>query len=159
MNNSAIFAMTFAASIGSALVAGIFYAFSTFVMAGLGRIAPEQGISAMRSINVAVLNPAFFLAFFGTAALCLALIAAAWINWNGSGSALILAASLLYLVGCIGVTMFGNVPLNDALAAVQPGTPKATAFWQRYLDVWTAWNHARTAASLAAAILFTIALI
>lgn len=159
MNNSAIFAMTFAASIGSALVAGIYYAFSTFVMAGLGRIAPEEGISAMRSINVAVLNPAFFLAFFGTAALCLALIAAAWINWNGSGTALILAASLLYLVGCIGVTIFGNVPLNDALAAVQPGTPKATAFWQRYLVVWTAWNHARTAASLAAAILFTIALI
>ena len=78
MNNSAIFAMTFAAAIGSAVVAGIFYGFSTFIMAALGRIPPEQGISAMQSINITVLNPAFFLAFFGTAALCLALIVAAW---------------------------------------------------------------------------------
>jgi uncharacterized membrane protein len=159
MINNAIFVLTFAAAIGSALVAGIFYAFSTFIMAGLGRIPPEQGISAMQSINVTVINPAFFLAFFGTAALCLALIVVAWINWSESGSGLILAASLLYLVGCIGVTMFGNVPLNNALAAVQPGTAEATALWQRYLDVWTAWNHVRTAAPLAAAILFTVALL
>lgn len=159
MNNSVIFTLTFAAAIGSTLVAGIFYAFSTFIMAALGRIPPEQGISAMQSINVTVINPAFFLAFFGTAALCLALIVAAWINWNAPGSALILAASLLYLVGCIGVTMFGNVPLNNALAAVQPGTPEAAALWGRYLDVWTVWNHVRTAAPLVAAILFTIALI
>jgi len=158
MFSSAIFGLTFAAAIGSALVAGVFYAFSTFVMAGLGRIPPEQGISAMQSINVTVLNPAFFLAFFGTAALCLALVAAAWINWDRPGSGLILAASMLYLAGCIGVTMFANVPLNNALAAVQPGTSEAATLWTRYLDVWTMWNHVRTAASLAAAILLAIAL-
>ena len=158
MFNSAIFSVTFAAAIGSALVAGVFYAFSTFVMAGLGRIPPEQGISAMQSINVTVLNPAFFLAFFGTPALCLALVAAAWINWDKPGSGLILAASMLYLAGCIGVTMFANVPLNNALAAVQPGTSEAATLWTRYLDVWTMWNHVRTAASLAAAILLAIAL-
>jgi uncharacterized membrane protein len=159
MTGTATFTLTFIAAIGSALVAGIFYAFSTFVMAALGRIPPDQSISAMQSINIAVINPAFFLAFFGTAALCLALVAMAWINWQQPGSALILAASLLYLAGCIGVTMFANVPLNNTLAAVQPGTPEAAALWPRYLDVWTAWNHVRTAAPLAAAVLFTIALI
>ena len=159
MLSTATFTLTFAAAIGSALVAGIFYAFSTFIMAGLGRIPAEQGVSAMQSINITVINPAFFLAFFGTAALCLALVVVAWINWHQPDSALILAASLLYLVGCIGVTMFGNVPLNNALAVVQPGTPEAAALWQRYLDVWTPWNHVRTAAPLAAAVLFTIALL
>lgn len=34
-----------AAAIGAGLTAGIFYAFSTFVMAALGRIPPEQGIA------------------------------------------------------------------------------------------------------------------
>ena len=159
MISNAIFSLTFAAAISSALVAGIFFAFSTFVMAGLSRIPPEHGISAMQSINVTVLNPAFFLAFFGTGALCLVLIALAWLEWDRPGSALILAASLAYLAGCIGVTMLANVPLNDALAAVQAGTPEASVLWRRYLDVWTAWNHLRTAAPLAAAILFTIALI
>ena len=159
MISSAIFTLTFAAAIGSGLVAGIFFAFSTFVMAALGRIPPEQGISAMQSINITVLNPIFFLAFLGTAVLCLALVVAAWFNWQQPGSALILGASALYLVGCFGVTMFANVPLNDALAAAQPGTTDAAALWARYLDVWTAWNHVRTAAPVAAAILFTIALI
>ena len=159
MLSTATFTLTFAAAIGSALVAGIFYAFSTFIMAGLGRIPAEQGVSAMQSINITVINPAFFLAFFGTAALCLALVVVAWINWHQPGSALILAASVLYLAGCIGVTMLANVPLNNALAAVQPGTPEAAALWQRYLDVWTAWNHVRTVAPLAAAVLFTIALL
>jgi uncharacterized membrane protein len=156
---SAIFGLTFLAAIGSGLVAGIFFGFSTFIMSGLGRIQPEQGVAAMQSINVTVLNPAFFLAFFGTAALCLALAVAALFRWDQPGSAFILAASLIYLIGCIGVTIFANVPLNDALAAVRPGTQEAGALWSRYLDVWTAWNHARTAASLAAAALFTLALI
>jgi len=156
---NAIFGLIFLAAIGSGLVAGIFFAFSTFVMSGLGRIQPEQGVAAMQSINVTVLNPAFFLAFFGTAALCLALVVTAFFRWDQPGSALILAASLIYLIGCIGVTIFANVPLNDALAAVRPGTPEAGAVWSRYLDVWTAWNHVRTAAPLAAAALFTLALI
>jgi uncharacterized membrane protein len=159
MINSAIFGLTFAAAIGSALVGGIFYAFSTFVMAGLGRIPPEQGIAAMQSINITVLNPLFFSAFFGTGMLCLVLLAAACFNWHQPGSALLVAASLLYIVGCIGVTMAANVPLNDALAAVQPGAPEAASLWSRYLDVWTAWNHVRTVAPLAAAALFIIALI
>jgi uncharacterized membrane protein len=159
MIHSAIFVLTFAAAIGSALVAGIFFAFSTFVMAALGRIPPEQGMSAMQSINITVINPAFFLAFLGTAALCLVLVVAAWVNWSQPGAALMLAAGLLYLAGCVGVTIFANVPLNDALVAVQPGTPEAAALWPRYLDGWTAWNHLRTAAPLAAAVLFTMALL
>ena len=159
MITSAIFPLTFAAAIGSALVAGIFFAFSTFIMAGLSRTPAEQGISAMQSINVTVLNPAFFLAFLGTGVLSLALVAAVWISWPPPGSILLLAGSLIYLAGCIGVTMFANVPLNEALAAVQPGTPEAAALWRRYLEVWTAWNHVRTAASLLAAILFTTALV
>jgi uncharacterized membrane protein len=31
--------------------------------------------------------------------------------------------------------------------------------WKRYLTEWTAWNHLRTAASLAAAAAFILALI
>ncbi len=159
MISGVFFTLTFAAAIGSGLVAGVFFAFSTFVMAALARIPPEQGISAMQSINITVINPVFFLAFLGTGALCLALAAGALFRWGQPGAALILAASLIYLAGAIGVTMVANVPLNDALAAVSPGTPEAAALWQRYLDVWTAWNHARTVAPLGAAILFTIALI
>ena len=154
-----IFTLTFAAAIGSGLVAGIFFAFSAFVMAALGRILPEQGIAAMQSINITVLNPTFLTAFLGTGVVCLALAAGSYVWWGEASGKLILAASLIYLVGCIGVTMVCNVPLNDALAAVKPSTPEAAALWLRYLSSWTAWNHLRTAAPLLSAILFMVALL
>ena len=157
MLERAIFILTFAAAIGSGVAGGIFYAFSTFVMAALGSLPSAQGAGAMKAINVTVINPVFMLAFMGTAVLCLVLAAASIIWWGRPGGVLMLAASLLYLFGCFGVTMLFNVPLNNQLAAVT--SAQEAALWSRYLDVWTAWNHVRTLASIASAILFTAALL
>ena len=73
MLERAIFILTFAAAIGSGVVGGIFYAFSSFVMAALGSLPSAQGAGAMKAINVTVINPVFMLAFMGTAVLCLVL--------------------------------------------------------------------------------------
>ena len=62
MISHAVFVLIFAAAIGSGLVAGIFFAFSSFVMAALGRLPSDHGIAAMNAINVTVINPMFFLA-------------------------------------------------------------------------------------------------
>ena len=149
--------LLFASAIGAALVSGIFYAFSTFVMRALGRLAPREGIAAMQSINIVVINPLFFLAFFGTGVLCVAAIAAALLSESPLSLAPAIAGGVLYLLGCIGVTVAGNVPLNDRLARVDPHDADAEAVWGRYLARWTRWNHVRTAASLAAAASFVIA--
>ena len=145
-------------AIGAALVAGIFYAFSTFVMQALGRLAPREGIAAMQSINVVVINPLFFLAFFGTGALCVATIVASLLSETGVSFAPALTGGILYVVGCIGVTMVGNVPLNEKLAKVSPDDAEAESLWSLYLSRWTLWNHVRTAASLAAAAFLVIAM-
>jgi uncharacterized membrane protein len=155
----AVFVLIFAAAIGSGLVAGIFFAFSSFVMAALGRLPLDHGIAAMNAINVTVINPMFFLAFFGTAALCVAASASVSLRWTASSGTLVVLASVIYLVGCIGVTMLRNVPLNNALAAVTLGTPEAAALWTRYLSEWTFWNTVRTVAPIVSAVLFTIALL
>jgi len=159
MINQAIFVLAFVAAIGCGLVAGIFFAFSSFVMAALGRIPAEQGVTAMQSINVVVINRSFFLAFFGTGLVCLALVVGSYFWWDGLSGQLILAAGLIYLVGCIGVTMVCNVPLNNALAAVQPGTSEAASLWANYVDKWTTWNTVRTVAPTASMILLVAALI
>jgi uncharacterized membrane protein len=151
--------LTVLAALGSGVVAGVFFAFSAFVMTALGRLPPEHGIAAMQSINVAVINPWFFAAFFGTAALCVVLAAASLFRWGEPGSIPLLAGSLLYLVGTILVTVLFNVPLNDALAAADRGSTAGAGLWTRYLAEWTAWNHVRTAAPLAAAAAFMFALI
>jgi uncharacterized membrane protein len=70
-------AATFLAALGSGLMAGLFFAFSTSVMSALGRISPPAGISAMQSVNVTILNPVFFTVFFGTALLSVVLIVGA----------------------------------------------------------------------------------
>jgi uncharacterized membrane protein len=91
--------------------------------------------------------------------VCLALIAGAYLRWDETSSKLILIAALIYLIGCIGVTMVLNVPLNDALAAAEASTPEAATLWARYLVDWTFWNHIRTIAPLISAVLFIAALI
>ena len=139
-------------------MAGIFFAFSNFVMKALGRLHPDEGIAAMQSVNVTVLNPGFFLVFFGTGALCVLLLVRALMDWEQPAARYVTAASVLYIAGTLGVTMLLNVPRNNALARAKPGDAEATRLWSDYLVTWTAWNTVRTVAALAAAGLFTFAL-
>ena len=139
-------------------MAGVFFAFSTFVMKALARLPPGEGTSAMQSINVIVLNPWFMTAFFGTAAACVLALVSSLLRWHEPGSAYLLVGSVLYLVGTLLVTIAFNVPRNEALAAVAPTDPNGARLWAGYVASWTAWNHVRTAAALAAAASFSIAL-
>ena len=95
------------------------------------------------------------LALFGTGLLCLVLAVSALASWEQLPGKITLIASAVYVVGYVGVTMFCNVPLNNALAAAQIGTPEATSLWSRYFSDWTMWNHVRTAASVLSSISFT----
>ena len=153
-----LFALKLFAALGSGLVAGVFFAFSTFVMLALTRIPSAQGIAAMQSINITVINLWFMTAFLGTGAVCIFLAIAALFNWHQTGAAYLLVGSLLYLVGTFLVTIAYNVPLNDALAIVKPDSSEGANLWNKYLSDWTLWNHIRTIAALAAAALFTLAL-
>ncbi len=150
--------LTFAAMLGSGLVAGIFFAFSNFVMRALGQLPQDQGIAAMKAINVTVINPWFFLAFFGTGAVCLTVAFLALGIAAGMHRACLLAGCALYLLGCLLVTVAFNVPLNNRLASTDPDSSGTEVLWADYLSRWTLWNHVRTATSLAAAGLFVMAL-
>jgi uncharacterized membrane protein len=155
---SALWILTLFSALGSGLIAGVFLGFSTFVMKALARRPPAEGIAAMQSINVAVINPAFLAPFLGTAVTCLAVAVLSVVRWQELGAAYGLAGGLLYLIGTFGVTMVCNVPRNDALEAVDPASEGGARLWADYLVSWTAWNHVRTAAAFVAAALLTLAL-
>jgi uncharacterized membrane protein len=127
-------------------------------MKALGRLPPGQGIAAMQSINVAVLNPWFLGAFLGTAAVCALASILSLLRWQEPGSFYVLAGSALYLVGTLLVTAVFNIPRNDALGAIAATDPDAARLWAGYIAGWTAWNHVRTAAALGAAAALTFAL-
>lgn len=153
-----IFLLTLSAALGCGLTAGVFFAFSTFVMKALARLTPPAGIAAMQSINVAVLNPWFLGMFLGTAAACALVMIAAVLRWRAPGAVYALGGGALYLIGTLLVTMVCNVPRNNKLARITPTDPDSVRLWADYVADWTAWNHVRAAAALAAAAALIIAL-
>ena len=156
--SGALYAATLATALGCGLVAGVFFAFSSFVMASLKRLPAADGIAAMQSMIIVAVTPVFMGALFGTAAACLGLMVWAVISWGEGPATLVLAGCVLYLVGTIGVTMARNVPLNNRLARLHPQGADARAYWAKYVTRWTAWNHVRAGTALAAAAVLTIAL-
>jgi uncharacterized membrane protein len=141
-------------TVGVALVAGAFFAFSAFVMQGLDRAPGREATVAMQGINETAVTPLFILAFLGTTVLCVALAVWGGMHLDVARGRLALAGAVLYVVGVFGVTVGGNVPLNDRLAQAAPGA----AAWADYYGRWLALNHVRTAAGGVALVLLLLAL-
>jgi uncharacterized membrane protein len=154
-----LIALTVFAALGSGSAGGVFFAFSSFVMKALARLPPSQGIAAMQSINICVINPSFAFQLFGTAAVCFLLAGWALLHRRIPGAGYLLAGSALYLGVAMLVTFVFNIPLNDALDPLNPNSAEAAHLWSALVPNWTAWNHVRAAGALAAAIAFAIAVL
>ena len=144
--------------VGTGIVGGVFFAFSTFVMKALAQLPASQGVAAMQRINVVVLNPLFLGVFLGTALLAAACVVMSVPGWSTPRSILLLASGALYLVGSFLVTMALNVPRNERLAGLDPASSQAAEYWVAYLREWSLWNHVRSAASVASAACSAVAL-
>ena len=144
--------------LGTGLVAGVCCAFSAFVMKGLGSLPPAQGVAAMNAINRAAMAPAFMIVFAGSAVLCTVLAVVTFVLWPDDGTVELLLGSALYLIGVFGVTAVANVPRNDTLLRLDPGSPEAAVYWRTYVSEWTMWNHVRMVASAGAAVSYVLAL-
>lgn len=143
-------------AIGSGLVAGIFFAFSNFIMEALGDIAPAQGIAAMNAINVTVINRWFVGLFLGTGIFSFVLVIASYFNDLAFQTYYLIAASVCYLIGTVAVTFLFNIPLNDELCEEIPSSAAGEQFWFHYLKRWTFWNSFRATAALFAMVLFLL---
>ncbi|HEX2622345.1 MAG TPA: anthrone oxygenase family protein [Phototrophicaceae bacterium] len=97
------------------LSAGVYYTFNVAVMPALRAIRGKQHIAMMQAVNIKIQNPVFFLSFFGPTVL---LPLAAWQNRDLAEFPLLVAAALLHIVGVNGVTVVGNIPINDKLEKI-----------------------------------------
>jgi uncharacterized membrane protein len=141
-------------------MAGLFFSWSCAITAGLGRLPDTAYLAAMQSINRAILNPLFFSCFFGAAVL---LPVSAWLAYTPVLSFrfwLLSGAAACYLAGVMGVTIFGNVPLNEALDAFSLDHAPADAIVRQraaFETRWNALNSLRTVSATASVVLFGLA--
>jgi uncharacterized membrane protein len=133
----------------TALIAGLFYAYSCSVVLGLGKLSDAEYLKSMQSINREILNPVFFMSFMGTAVL----LPVSTFVYRAQSPAFIflLLASVVYLIGVFGVTAAGNVPLNDQLDKfdIADATVEAVKRMRESFEArWNLLNNIRTACSV-----------
>lgn len=147
--------ITLAAAVGSGLIAGLCFAFASFIMRALDTLGPAQAIRAMQAINSGILQSGAMVVWLGTAVAGVASASLAIVMGQGS---LAIVAAVLYLLGAMVITRGGNIPLNEALDRVEPDSPGAGEEWQRYHASWGRWNGVRTAVCALASAGFMMAL-
>ena len=132
------------AAISVGLMAGVYFAFSAFVMQALDAAGRPAGMAAMQSINRIIVRSLFLPLFFASSLACLLLAVFGVMIWGSAGAWQMVIGGVIYLVGMLAVTAFANVPLNNALEAVDAAGAEAEAMWRRYMQRWLPWNHVRT---------------
>lgn len=141
------------------LSAGFFYAWMVSVIPGTRKVIDITYLESMQSINRAILNPAFYLVFMGSP---LALIISTFQQYQaGPKFWLLLAATLVYLLGTFAVTAFGNVPLNDALDVLDLGSlseVEIADFRKSYEEKWNRLHWIRTLFAVVSFVLSLLAI-
>lgn len=134
-----------ATAVGSGVMGGVLFAFSSFVMPALNRIPAREAVVAMQSINERA--PAGLgIPLVGTA-LGSGVLAVHALATRDDGWELRLAGAGLYLIA-FGITVAYHIPRNNALDAVDPNGVELGRTWADYYGGWVRWNHARTAAAI-----------
>lgn len=157
MSAPAAMALCLALAVWSALVGGVFKAFSEFIMRALARTAPAAGIAAMQQINRVVLRTEFVFAIIAIAIIAPLFAAFAAFVLRSLAATLLALAAAVYVTAVFMVTVFGNVPMNNRLDALDPASPAAARYWHHYLARWTLFNHARTLGCVLTAGLYALA--
>jgi len=143
----------------SAVIGGVFAAFSEFVMSGLLRAAPAGGIESMQHINRTVIKTQFVAGIFLIALFSVLFAIYSLTVFEGAALVTLVLAPVVYLPTVFLMTMFGNVPMNKKLERLDHTTAEAEAYWVKYGRDWTRLNHARSVGSILTAGLYVTAAI
>lgn len=139
-----IIATLWFAALSVGIMAGIYFAFSVFVMQSLDALEHPAGMVAMQSINRIIQKSLFLPLFFTSSLACLVLSVFGGLQWGAPGAWQMAIGGALYVLGMLIVTIAGNVPLNNALEATDAKGAEGGAMWRDYMRRWLPWNHVRT---------------
>lgn len=149
--------LCFFLALWSAVIGGVFSAFSEFIMAGLLRTAPAGGIEAMQHINRTVIKTQFVAGILSIAPFSVLFAAYSATVFKGVALATLILAPTVYLPTVFFMTIFGNVPMNKKLERLDHASTEAEDYWRQYGRDWTRLNHVRSVGSIITAALYIIA--
>ncbi|CAM9201994.1 unnamed protein product [Choristocarpus tenellus] len=139
-------------------MSGMFFAFSNFIVLALSKLPANYGSAAMQSVNITRINPCFLAVYLGTALCSLTTAIVAGLNIERPGAVWAVAGGLVYLTGCLFVTIWFNTPLNNNLAELDLEQSDDYPKWREYIESWLPWNHVRTVSTLVSTTAYIIAL-
>lgn len=145
------------AIVATGLVAGVFLAFSDFVMRALALVPPAAGSEAMQVVNREVFRSIFIVLLIGMSVYSVLLGLYALFLFDGAVAWWVLSGSAVYVIGTFLVTIVFNVPMNQKLAPMDPAATETVAYWAIYLKDWTKWNTVRTVAPLLSMVCYLVA--
>lgn len=143
----------------SAVVGGVFSAFSEFVMSALSRTTPAGGIESMQQINKTVIKTQFVAGILLITPLSLVFAVYGVVTLEGTALTALVLAPMVYVPSVFLMTMFGNVPMNNKLESLDHSSTEAESYWATYVRVWTRLNHFRSIGSVMTAALYLLAAI
>lgn len=145
----------------SALMSGFFFAYSFSVNLGLHKLDNKAYLSAMQHINKEVLNPVFYICFFGALVL-LVVSSILYFDVRSPKFYLILFACICYAIGVFAVTGVRNVPLNNQLAIFDITNASETSLKNMrsiFENDWVFWNGVRALASFVALVCLIVSVV
>ena len=110
--------------------------------------AAASGVESMQGINRTVFRSVFLTTFFLLVPATLAMTYVAFTQFEGAAQRLIIFGAIAYVTLVFGVTIVGNVPMNERLAKLTANSEERLKYWKTYGLNWTRWNHIRTIGSI-----------
>ncbi|MFB6526319.1 DUF1772 domain-containing protein [Streptomyces sp. NPDC056399] len=133
-----------ALAIGSTgLYAGFMLIFQTGIMPALARLTDAEFVTAMRRINEAVPRGVFLIVFLGVVAFPVAAFLVPVDGRTDTQKWLVLAGLVCAVLNHV-VTVAGNVPLNNALAASEASGDEPSAVRAAFEKRWNGFHRVRT---------------
>jgi len=141
------------------LMAGIFFTWSNAVKPGIGKLSDIEYLTALQSMNRVILNNAFKIIFLG-AIIVVALVPVFYFNLYPKNIFWLFVFTLvIYWIGVFGVTVSGNIPLNEILDKTNLESITSEEIKTLRKSIEVKWNNFNLIRCISSAITFLILIV
>ncbi|NKG22579.1 DUF1772 domain-containing protein [Paeniglutamicibacter terrestris] len=158
MNDVSLITLTIITAACTAIAGGVYFSFAALVLPALEKIPSREAVTAMRWINVAAVRWPFMSIFFGSMLTSVVLVGMEMAAGNWVPAAMARIVGSVLGIAAFGITVVGNVPLNNQLASDR-GSETAADTWTSFAVPWGRLNHARWICAVVSAAVLSFSLV